>query len=55
MAKKNETVDATDEFELKFESNKPKTKDQLEEDLRRLKIDSFFEIWIQYIITHSLA
>ena len=52
--KAKNNVKQEDEFELKFNTDKPKTKEEEAADKMRSKVDQFFVIWTQYVVTHYL-
>jgi len=41
-----------DDFDAKFKDNKQKTKEEIEEELRKFKVDSFMHLWFQYVTSH---
>lgn len=43
-----------DDFDARFKETKQKTKEELEEELRHFKIDSFLHLWFHYLTSHWL-
>lgn len=41
-----------DDFAAKFKENKPKTKEEIEEEIRFFKIDSFMQLWFHFVTAH---